>query len=79
MWQLQYRVFYSLQLPDCFVRPAKVDMVEAMFDYTPQHVGHLEIKVGDKLEVTRRGDDGWWTGTLRGVHGNFPGVSTFGD
>lgn len=48
-----------------------------MFDYTPQHVGDLEIKVGDKLEVTKRGDDGWWTGTLRGVNGNFPGVSNF--
>ena len=56
-----------------FDRP-KVDMVEAMFDYSPQHVGDLALKVGDKVEVTRRGDDGWWTGTLRGVHGNFPGA-----
>lgn len=55
-----------------FVRP-KMDMAEAMFDYTPQHVGDLALKVGDKVEVVRKGDDGWWSGTLRGQQGNFPG------
>ncbi|CAN0493000.1 unnamed protein product, partial [Ectocarpus sp. 12 AP-2014] len=50
----------------------KVDMAEAMFDYTPQHVGDLALKVGDKVEVSRKGDDGWWSGTLRGQQGNFP-------
>lgn len=48
-------------------------MAEAMFEYAIQHVGDLALKVGDKVEVTRKGDDGWWTGILRGVTGNFPG------
>ncbi|CAN0451505.1 unnamed protein product, partial [Ectocarpus sp. 8 AP-2014] len=48
-------------------------MAEAMFDYAPQHVGDLALKVGDKVEVSRKGDDGWWSGTLRGQQGNFPG------
>lgn len=48
-------------------------MAEAMFEYTPQHVGDLALKVGDKVEVTQKGDDGWWTGSLRGAQGNFPG------
>lgn len=56
----------------CLFRP-KVDMAEAMFDYAPQHVGDLALKVGDKVEVSRKGDDGWWSGTLRGQQGNFPG------
>lgn len=50
-------------------------MAEAMFEYAIQHVGDLALKVGDKVEVTRKGDDGWWTGILRGVTGNFPGES----
>lgn len=48
-------------------------MAEAMFEYAIQHVGDLALKVGDKVEVTRKGEDGWWTGILRGVTGNFPG------
>lgn len=56
------------------IRP-KVDMAEAMFDYAPQHVGDLALKVGDKVEVQRKGDDGWWSGTLKGQQGNFPGTS----
>lgn len=44
-----------------------------MFDYTPQHVGDLAIKVGDRVEVSKRGNDGWWTGSLRGATGSFPG------
>lgn len=52
---------------------AKVLMADVMFEYNPQHVGDLALSVGDKVEVTRKGDDGWWTGTLRGATGNFPG------
>lgn len=48
-------------------------MAEAMFDYAPQHVGDLALRVGDKVEVSRKGEDGWWSGTLRGQQGNFPG------
>lgn len=48
-------------------------MAEVMFEYRPQHVGDLALSMGDKVEVTRKGDDGWWTGTLRGATGNFPG------
>lgn len=48
-------------------------MAEAMFDYAPQHAGDLALKVGDKVTVTRKGEDGWWTGKLRGAQGNFPG------
>lgn len=51
----------------------KIEMAEAMFEYTPQHVGDLALKLGDKVEVSRKGDDGWWTGTLRNQRGNFPG------
>lgn len=48
-------------------------MAEVMFEYNPQHVGDLALSVGDKVEVSRKGDDGWWTGKLRGATGNFPG------
>lgn len=48
-------------------------MAEAMFDYAPQHAGDLALKVGDKVQVLRKGEDGWWSGTLRGQQGNFPG------
>lgn len=54
------------------LRP-KVLVAEVMFEYNPQHVGDLALAVGDKVEVTRKGDDGWWMGTLRGATGNFPG------
>lgn len=50
-------------------------MAEVMFAYNPQHVGDLALSVGDKVEVTRKSDDGWWTGRLRGTVGNFPGGS----
>lgn len=62
----------SFRLYPVAIRP-KVEMAEAMFEYTPQHVGDLALKVGDKIEVSRKGADGWWTGSLRGAQGNFPG------
>lgn len=64
-----FLLFFFVVLP----LSAKVEMAEAMFEYAAQHAGDLALKVGDKVEVTRKGSDGWWSGTLRGKQGNFPG------
>ena len=47
----------------------------ALYDYEAQAPGDLSFMTGDVIEVTQRGatENEWWTGTLNGKQGQFPG------
>ena len=49
----------------------------ALYDYEAQAAGDLSFVTGDVLEVTQKGasENEWWTGTLNGKQGQFPGKS----
>jgi len=42
------------------------------FDYTAQDKEELTLKIGDIVYVVKKGDDGWWEGTLNGRYGIIP-------
>jgi len=44
----------------------------ALYDYDAQEPGELNMKEGDLIEITVMGEDGWWTGNLKGASGIFP-------
>lgn len=48
----------------------------ALYDYEAQAAGDLSFAAGDVIEVTVRGatENEWWTGTLHGRQGQFPGM-----
>jgi amphiphysin len=45
-----------------------------LYDYTAQAEGDLSFKVGDRIEVVQKGEDGneWWVGKVGGKEGQFP-------
>ena len=47
----------------------------ALYDYEAQAAGDLSFMTGDVIEVTQKGatENEWWTGTLNGRQGQFPG------
>ena len=47
----------------------------ALYDYEAQAAGDLSFETGDVIEVTQKGatENEWWTGTLNGRQGQFPG------
>ena len=47
----------------------------ALYDYEAQAAGDLSFATGDVIEVTQKGatENEWWTGTLNGRQGQFPG------
>lgn len=47
----------------------------ALYDYEAQAAGDLSFASGDVIEVTQKGatENEWWTGTLNGRQGQFPG------
>ena len=47
----------------------------ALYDYEAQAAGDLSFMTGDVIEVTQKGatENEWWTGTLNGKQGQFPG------
>lgn len=49
--------------------------VIALYDFVPQAEGDLGFKAGDEIEVVSRTDSrqDWWTGTVDGRQGVFPG------
>lgn len=57
-------------------KPA-ADTVRALFDYEAQAEGDLSFKAGEVITVVHRGASAneWWTGSLRGQQGQFPGKS----
>jgi amphiphysin len=56
-------------------KPAPVNYVVALYDFSAQADGDLDFKVGDRIEVVERTDssEDWWTGRLDGRTGVFPG------
>lgn len=53
----------------------KKAMVLALYDFPGQESGDLPFHKGDKIEVIERKDNvnDWWTGSLNGITGQFPG------
>ncbi|OUM53692.1 hypothetical protein BVG19_g2998 [[Candida] boidinii] len=47
----------------------------ALYDYAAQAAGDLTFKAGDIITIVQRTPDanGWWTGSLNGAQGVFPG------
>jgi len=47
----------------------------AMYNYSPQNDGEVELREGDVVYVMEKCDDGWFVGTSQrtGVFGTFPG------
>ncbi|CAO1638689.1 unnamed protein product [Sympodiomycopsis kandeliae] len=53
----------------------QVDYVIALYDYTATADGDLSFTAGDRIQVTERtaSTEDWWTGTINGQTGVFPG------
>jgi hypothetical protein len=55
--------------------PKRASMVltcTALFDNVPDDGDELAFKVGDKIEILKKDESGWWEGRLRGKKGIFP-------
>ncbi len=52
------------------------DRATALFDYEAQAMGDLSFTTGDVIEIVQKGatENEWWTGTLNGKTGQFPGA-----
>ncbi|KAJ8600513.1 hypothetical protein CTAYLR_009210 [Chrysophaeum taylorii] len=44
----------------------------ALYDYTPEEPGELELRKGDLIEIRSREDENWWQGTIDDRDGEFP-------
>ena len=53
------------------------ERAEALYDYEAQVAGDLSFATGDVIEVLKRGatENEWWTGSVHGREGQFPGSS----
>jgi amphiphysin len=52
-----------------------VQYVVALYDFEAQADGDLSFSTGARIEIVERtaSTEDWWTGTLNGVQGVFPG------
>lgn len=52
------------------------EKAEALYDYEAQAVGDLSFTTGDVIEIVKKGatENEWWTGSLNGKEGQFPGI-----
>lgn len=52
------------------------DRATALYDYEAQAMGDLSFTTGDVIEIVQKGatENEWWTGTLNGKTGQFPGA-----
>jgi len=48
------------------------EWVEALYDYTSEDPGDLEIQAGERILVTERTSDDWWMGEIDGRKGLIP-------
>ena len=58
--------------------PATTNRAQALYDYEAQAAGDLSFNMGDVIEITVKGasENEWWTGSLNGRQGQFPGKSS---
>ncbi|XP_076172259.1 unconventional myosin-Ie isoform X2 [Ptiloglossa arizonensis] len=59
------------KLPQKPVLPS-LPKAKALYDYNPQDLDELELKVGDIVEILKQHEGGWWQGRLKGKTGLFP-------
>lgn len=52
------------------------EKAEALYDYEAQAAGDLSFSTGDVIDIVKRGatENEWWTGSLDGIEGQFPGT-----
>ncbi|KAK7051266.1 hypothetical protein VNI00_004766 [Paramarasmius palmivorus] len=48
------------------------EWAEALYDYDSSEPGDLEIRANQRVLITERTSDDWWTGTYNGKSGLFP-------
>ncbi|KAJ6612825.1 hypothetical protein lerEdw1_015175, partial [Lerista edwardsae] len=53
-------------------KKSKKRQCKVLFEYTPQNVDELELKLGDVIDINEEVEEGWWSGTLNGKSGLFP-------
>ncbi|MCJ1265351.1 hypothetical protein MMC22_005228 [Lobaria immixta] len=57
------------------------EKAEALYDYEAQAAGDLTFLTGDVIDIVKRGatENEWWTGSLNGREGQFPGTLLLSD
>ncbi|KAF8632024.1 hypothetical protein AX17_004967 [Amanita inopinata Kibby_2008] len=58
--------------PESEEETAHGEWAEALYDYQPTESGDLQIREGQRILVTERTSDDWWTGEVDGKSGIFP-------
>ncbi|KAJ1560134.1 Unconventional myosin-If, partial [Cladochytrium tenue] len=53
--------------------PKKLPQCRALYDYEATEADELSFKAGDLITIVSKDDEGWWTGSIRGKKGLFPG------
>ncbi|QRW00184.1 SH3 domain-containing protein [Ceratobasidium sp. AG-Ba] len=53
-------------------QPAHGERAEALYDYTSDDPGDINVRQGDKLIIVERTSDDWWTGEINGQRGLLP-------
>lgn len=48
------------------------NLVQALYDFTPQEPGELAFSRGDVIKVTDKTDMHWWKGEIGNREGLFP-------
>eukprot|EP01087_Luapelamoeba_hula_P022670 TRINITY_DN8186_c0_g1_i1.p1 TRINITY_DN8186_c0_g1~~TRINITY_DN8186_c0_g1_i1.p1 ORF type:complete len:273 (-),score=19.95 TRINITY_DN8186_c0_g1_i1:376-1194(-) len=44
----------------------------ALYPFAGQRASDLKLAIGDEVTITHKNPNGWWTGSCRGVAGDFP-------
>ncbi|CAF1328084.1 unnamed protein product [Rotaria sp. Silwood1] len=58
--------------------PIPMQKCQVLYDYIPQNVDELEIRVGDIINIVEMCDDGWYCGIMeKSTHGNNMSFGTF--
>jgi myosin-1 len=50
----------------------KLPTCRALYDYEAREADEMSIRTGEVITVIKKGDDGWWHGSLGGLKGMFP-------
>lgn len=62
-----YKINFIFNYNTCFQ-----DLVQALYDFTPQEPGELAFSRGDVITVTDKTDQHWWRGEIGNRDGLFP-------